>query len=118
MKPVKKFEIDAEPPAMFMERPKASTWQSEAYLKFVRSLPCIITGRKASDTDPVVAHHLIGHGEGKMGGKAHDLFTMPMLASEHQRFHHDPKAWEQQYGSQLQHVKATIKKALDMGAVV
>ncbi|MDO6707951.1 DUF968 domain-containing protein [Photobacterium sp. 1_MG-2023] len=116
-KPVKKLEVDAEPPAMFMARPKANTWKSEAYLKFVRSLPCCVTGRKGSDLDPVVAHHLIGHGEGKMGGKAHDLFTMPMLASEHQKFHHDPKAWEQQYGSQLEYVKATIKKALDMGAV-
>lgn len=117
-KPVKKLVIDAEPPAMFMARPKAITWKSEAYLKFVRSLPCCVTGRKGSDLDPVVAHHLIGHGEGKMGGKAHDLFTMPMLASEHQRFHNDPKAWEQQHGSQLEYVKATIKKALDMGALV
>jgi len=94
-KPVNKLVVDAEPPVMFMARPKASTWKSGAYLKFVRSLPCCVTGRKGCDLDPVVAHHLIGHGEGKMGGKAHELLTMPMLASEHQMFHHDPKVWDQ-----------------------
>ncbi|WP_233357568.1 DUF968 domain-containing protein, partial [Vibrio cholerae] len=63
--------VDDEPPAMFMARPKEITWHSEKYLKFVRSLPCVNTGK----TEGVVAHHLIGHGEGKMGGKTHDLFT-------------------------------------------
>ncbi|BBM66337.1 hypothetical protein VA249_29830 [Vibrio alfacsensis] len=106
--------VDDEPPAMFMARPKEKAWHSEKYLKFVRSLPCVITHK----TEGVVAHHLIGHGEGKMGGKAHDLFTMPLSADEHQRFHHDPKAWEAKNGSQLFYVKQTIKKALELGALV
>jgi hypothetical protein len=106
--------VDDEPPAMLMARPKEITWHSEKYLNFVRSLPCVITGKK----EGVVAHHLIGHGEGKMGGKAHDLFTMPLVADEHRRFHDDPKGWEARHGSQLFYVKQTIKKALELGALV
>ncbi|MGV3000766.1 DUF968 domain-containing protein [Vibrio sp. E150_018] len=112
-----KLIIDDNPPAMHMKRPKQLTWQSEKYLKFIRSLPCCATGRHGTDSDPVVAHHLIGHGEGKMGGKAHDLFTMPMLASVHQEFHHDPKTWEAKHGSQLFFVKQTLKRALDVGVI-
>ena len=117
VKQVVRLVIDDEPPAMFMKRPKELSWRSEKYLKFVRSLPCVVTGRVGTGSDPVVAHHLIGHGEGKMGGKAHDLFTMPMLASVHQEFHHDPKAWEKLHGSQLLYVKQTIKKALDLEGI-
>ncbi len=116
-KPVKTLEVDAEPPALFMARPKPTTWHSAAYLKFVRSLPCVVTGSKGTDTDPVVAHHLILHGEGKMGGKAHDMFTIPIKASEHRKLHDDVDGWEQKHGSQLLHVKNTIKKALDLGAL-
>jgi hypothetical protein len=65
----------------------------------------------------VVAHHLIGHGEGEMGGKTHDLFTMPLTVDEHRRFHDDPKGWEEQNGSQLYWVKQTIKKGLELGAL-
>lgn len=113
---VKKVEliVDDEPPALCMARPKELTWHCEKYLKFVRSLPCVITGK----TTDVVAHHLIGHGEGKTGAKAHDLFTMPLHINEHRRFHDDPKKWEAQHGSQLFYVKQTIKKALDFGALV
>ncbi|MGL6025676.1 MAG: DUF968 domain-containing protein [Vibrio sp.] len=105
--------VDDEPPAMYMTRPKEITWHSERYLKFVRSLPCVVTGK----SDGVVAHHLIGHGEGKMGGKAHDLFVFPLTADEHRKFHDDPKAWELRHGSQLFYVKQTIKKALELGAL-
>ncbi|HAS6161638.1 TPA: DUF968 domain-containing protein [Vibrio vulnificus] len=112
LKAVRLF-VDAEPPAIFMARPKEILWQSESYLKFVRSLPCVITGK----TEGVVAHHLIGHGEGKMGSKTHDLFTMPLTADEHRRFHDDSKGWEAQHGSQLFYVKQTIKRALELGAL-
>ncbi|WP_417536318.1 DUF968 domain-containing protein [Methylophaga sp.] len=117
-KQVVKLTVDDNPPAMHMKRPKQLTWHSEKYLKFVRSLPCCATGRHGTDSDPVVAHHLIGHGEGKMGGKAHDLFTMPMLASVHQEFHHDPKAWEAKFGTQLFFVKQTLKRSLDLGCIL
>ncbi|WP_019277115.1 DUF968 domain-containing protein [Vibrio coralliilyticus] len=108
-----KLIVDDEPPAMFMARPKELTWQSEKYLKFVRSLPCVVSGK----TEGVVAHHLILHGEGKMGSKTHDLFTFPLTADEHRKFHDDPKEWEAKHGSQLFYVKQTIKRALELEAV-
>ncbi|WP_153448746.1 DUF968 domain-containing protein [Vibrio algicola] len=117
-KQVVRLTVNDNPPAMYMKRPKQLNWRSEKYLKFVRSLPCCATGRHGTDSDPVVAHHLIGHGEGKMGGKAHDLFTMPMLASVHQEFHHDPKAWEAKHGSQLFFVKQTLKRVMGLGGIV
>ncbi len=113
VKPVLNLIVDPEPPALFMTRPKEIIWRSEKYIKFVRSLPCVVTGR----TEGIVAHHLIGHGEGKMGGKTHDLFTMPLTADEHRRFHDDPKGWEAKNGSQLMHVKNVLKKALEVGAL-
>ncbi|MFY3328554.1 DUF968 domain-containing protein [Vibrio fluvialis] len=105
--------VDEQPPAMFMARPKEITWHSENYRKFVRALPCVITGK----TEGVVAHHLIGHGEGEMGGKTHDLYTMPLVADEHSRFHDAPQSWDAKHGSQLFCVKQTIKKALELGAL-
>lgn len=116
-KQVVRLIVDDNPPTIHMKRSKQLTWQSEKYLKFVSSLPCCATGRHCIDSDPIVAHHLISHGEGKMGGKAHDLFTMPMLASVHQEFHHDPKAWEAKFGSQLFFVKQTLNRALDLGGI-
>ena len=108
------LNIDEEPPALYMAKPKEITWHNEKYLGFVRTLPCVITGK----TEGVVAHHLIGHGEGKTGGKAHDLFTIPLHADEHRVFHDDPKGWEEKHGSQLFYVKQTISKALQMGALI
>lgn len=116
-KPVLKLSVDEDPPLLYMRKPKATTYTNEAYLAFVRKLPCVVNG-PGTERDPVVAHHLILHGEGKMGGKAHDLFTFPLRASEHRIFHDDPAGWEARHGSQLLHVKDTLKKALDVGAIV
>lgn len=116
-KPVLKLVVDDDPPMLYMRKPKPTTYTSDSYLAFVRKLPCVING-PGTDRDPIVAHHLIGHGEGKMAGKAHDLFTIPMRASEHRKFHDDPKGWESRHGSQLLHLKNTLKKAFDVGAIV
>ncbi|MEK0268275.1 DUF968 domain-containing protein [Vibrio vulnificus] len=115
-KPVLKLSVDEDPPLLYMRKPKLTTYTSEAYLAFVRKLPCVVNG-PATECDPVVAHHLILHGEGKMGGKAHDLFTFPLRASEHRKFHDDPAGWEARHGTQLLHVKNTLRKALDVGAI-
>jgi hypothetical protein len=54
----------------------------EAYLDFVRGLPCCVYGTAA----PSHAHHETGNGRGK-GQKAHDRRTMPMSARAHREFH-------------------------------
>lgn len=69
-------------------------------------------------TEGVVAHHLIGHGEGMMGAKTHDLLTSPLTVEEHHKFHDDPKGWAEKHGSQLFYVKQTIKRASELGVIV
>lgn len=110
--PVTKLTVDDEPPASFMRKPKLLTWQSEKYLKFVRSLPCRQCGQTAG-----IAHHLIQHGEGKMGGKAHDIFTFALCNEHHQELHRGVDTWEHKHGSQLWHVKETVKLAFGMEAL-
>lgn len=34
-------------------------------------------------------HHLIGHGQGGMGTKAHDLFVLPLCRKHHDKLHAD-----------------------------
>ncbi|WP_182036496.1 DUF968 domain-containing protein [Vibrio diabolicus] len=111
-KPVLKLVIDDDPPAMYLRKPKPIRWESEKYLSFVRKLPCRVCGKTAG-----IAHHLIGHGEGKMGSKASDLFTIPLCNEHHQELHRDVHSWECLHGDQLWHVKEIIKKALIVGAV-
>lgn len=110
--PVIKLAVDDEPPASFMRKPKMLTWHSEKYLKFVRTLPCRQCGCEAG-----IAHHLIQHGEGKMGGKAHDIFTFALCNQHHQELHRGVDAWEKAHGTQLWHVKETIKLAFGMEAL-
>tara|TARA_Y100000588_G_scaffold329332_1_gene365439 strand:+ start:4816 stop:5787 length:972 start_codon:yes stop_codon:yes gene_type:complete len=111
-KPVLKLVIDDDPPAMYLRKPKPIRWESEKYLSFVRKLPCRVCGKTAG-----IAHHLIGHGEGKMGSKASDMFTFPLCNEHHQELHRDMNTWERQHGDQLWHVKETINRALVVGAV-
>lgn len=107
-----RFDVDPEPAAMFMARPKLTRWQSEAYLKFVRSQPCVVTGT----IEAVEAHHVIGHRQSGMAMKAHDLMTFPLSHSEHIKLHDNGwQQWERQHGSQLEHVITTINKAAGLG---
>ncbi|HBC3457112.1 TPA: DUF968 domain-containing protein [Vibrio parahaemolyticus] len=111
-KPVLKLVIDDDPPAMYLRKPKPIRWESDKYLSFVRKLPCRVCGKTAG-----IAHHLIGHGEGKMGSKSSDMFTIPLCHEHHQNLHLDMNAWEDQHGDQLWHVKETINRALVVGAI-
>lgn len=107
-----KFDVDPEPAASFMARPKLTRWQNEAYLKFVRSQPCVVTGT----TEAVEAHHVIGHGQSGMAMKTHDLMAFPLSHNEHMKLHDNGwQQWERQHGSQLEHVMATINKAAGLG---
>lgn len=112
-KPVRTLTVDDDPPARYFRRPKAQRWESAKYLAYVRRLPCRCCGKEAG-----IAHHLIGHGEGKMGAKASDLFVIPLCNEHHQLLHKDVNAWESQYGDQLWHMKEVQKQALEVyGAI-
>ena len=93
---IKKIKLDPESPESFMLRPKMKRWESEKYIQWVKNQPCVCCGKQADDP-----HHIIGHGQGKMGGKAHDIFTIPLCRKHHNELHQNVEIWEQKYGSQL-----------------
>lgn len=66
-----------------------SRWRSEAYLAWVRSLPCCVCGAPAN-----AVHHLIGIWQmGGMGLKAPDSMAMPVCDGPgdtcHRRIHNE-----------------------------
>ncbi|WP_273827083.1 DUF968 domain-containing protein [Providencia rettgeri] len=95
-KPVLNLTINPEPPASLMLKPKLQRWINDNYLQWVKSQPCCVCNSIAHE-----AHHLIGHGQGGMGTKAHDLFTIPLCRIHHSELHKDPNGWEREHGSQL-----------------
>lgn len=83
------------------------------YLRWVKSLPSVLSGLPADD-----AHHLIGHGYGGMGTKVSDYWTFPLTRTEHDELHRIGwKEWEAMYGSQWQHVAETMLRAKREGVL-
>lgn len=95
-KPIKKINVDPESPESFMLRPKLKRWECEKYTQWVKMQPCVCCGKQADDP-----HHIIGYGQGKMGSKAHDIFTLPLCRFHHNELHADVEEWENKYGSQI-----------------
>lgn len=95
-KPVLALKIDDEPPASFMRIPKRQRWESKKWLKWVKSQQCCGCGSSADDP-----HHIIGHGQGGMGTKAHDLFTIPLCRACHDALHADMHKWEAEHENQI-----------------
>ncbi|PZY71514.1 hypothetical protein DIV12_28135 [Escherichia coli] len=91
-------EKTAESPESFMKRPKRRRWVNEKYTRWVKTQPCACCGKPADDP-----HHLIGHGHGQggMGTKSHDIFTLPLCREHHNELHADPLAFEEKHGSQV-----------------
>ena len=111
-KAAKVLVIDPEPPKSFLKLPKRERWESKAYLRWVKSQPCVICGIQADD-----AHHIIGHGQGGMGTKAHDLFTNPLCREEHDALHRAPSRWEEEHGTQIEVWFRFIDHSLSIGAI-
>ena len=95
-KAIKVLKIDPEPPQAFMKIPKRHRWVNPKYLQWVKSQPCVCCGVRADDP-----HHIIGHGQGGMGTKAHDLLTIPLCRQHHDDLHRDMSRWEAEHGSQV-----------------
>lgn len=91
---------------------KTPPFRSGFYLRWVKSLTCVASGQPADDP-----HHVIGHGQGKMGSKASDLFTIPLTREQHDALHRDVGEWERQYGSQWAHVAKTLELAVREGVL-
>lgn len=74
----------------------------------------VLCSRQGWADDP---HHLIGHNQGGMGTKAHDIFTSPLCRQHYDEFHRDPRAWAKMYESQLLHVVRTIDVVLGLRVI-
>lgn len=109
-KPVLNLTIDPEPPASFMLKPKLKRWESTKYLQWVKSQPCCACGSIADD-----AHHIIGHGQGGMATKSHDLFTIPLCRVHHRNLHDDQKGWEAKHGSQVILLFRFLDRSIGLG---
>lgn len=111
-KPVVSLLVDAEPPLSFIPRPKPMYWSSAAYLRWVKTQECCACGKPADDP-----HHVIGYGQGKMGGKAHDMLVIPLCRFCHNELHADMWTWERAHGPQALHLQRTLDLALKLGAL-
>jgi len=60
---------------------KKKIWRSEKYRTHVRSLPCVICGRKA------VAHHMRIDGNAGTSIKPSDAFCLPLCQNHHDKGH-------------------------------
>lgn len=106
------LRIDPETPESFMLRPKRRRWENPTYTRWVKAQRCACCNNPADDP-----HHVIGHGQGGMGTKAHDLFVLPLCRAHHDELHRDPVAFEAKYGSQLTLLFRFIDHALAIGAI-
>ncbi|WP_109402775.1 DUF968 domain-containing protein [Proteus terrae] len=113
IKPVINVTVDPEPPASFLLKPKMHRWENSQWLQWVKTQPCCVCGQQADDP-----HHIIGHGMGGMGTKAHDLFTIPLCRQHHDELHRDPKLWEANYGNQIELLFSFLNRSLGIGALV
>ncbi|WP_333780296.1 DUF968 domain-containing protein, partial [Escherichia coli] len=86
-KKVLALKVEPESPESFMLRPKRRRWVNEKYTRWVKTQPCACCGKPADDP-----HHLIGHGQGGMSTKAHDLFVLPLCRKHHDELHADNSA--------------------------
>lgn len=112
VKKVLTLKIDDEPPASFMRIPKRQRWESKKWLKWVKSQQCCGCGSSADDP-----HHIIGHSQGGMGTKAHDLFTIPLCRDCHNSLHADMHAWEAEYGNQVALWFHFMDRSIGIGAL-
>lgn len=106
------LRIDPETPESFMLRPKRRRWENPTYTRWVKAQRCACCNNPADDP-----HHVIGHGQGGMGTKAHDLFVLPLCRAHHDELHRDPVAFEAKYGSQLTLLFRFLDHALAIGVL-
>lgn len=112
VKKVVSVKVDPESPESFMLRPKRRRWENDKYTRWVKSQQCSCCNNPADDP-----HHLIGHGQGGMGTKAHDLFVIPLCRAYHDELHADPVAFEAKHGDQLVLLFRFLDRALEIGVL-
>ncbi|WP_317180066.1 DUF968 domain-containing protein [Lelliottia amnigena] len=112
VKKIVSVKVNPESPESFLLRPKRQRWVNDKYTRWVKAQPCVCCNQQADDP-----HHLIGHGQGGMGTKAHDLFVIPLCREHHDELHADPVAFEAKYGDQLVLLFRFLDRALAIGVL-
>ncbi|HEJ8096336.1 TPA: DUF968 domain-containing protein, partial [Serratia marcescens] len=106
------FKVDPEVPGAFVLRPKKTRAEDSKYTRWVKTRPCCGCGARSDDP-----HHIIGHGQGGMGTKAHDFFTIPLCRKCHDALHEDMAAWEAEHGSQVELLFEFLDFSFGIGAI-
>lgn len=104
--------VDPEAPSTFFARPKRIRWVSPDFLTWVKTQACMCCGQSADD-----AHHLIGWGQGGVGTKAHDIFTIPLCRKHHRQLHENPRTFEREYGTQPELIIKLLDRAYALGVL-
>jgi len=112
VKQVITLQADPESPESYMARPKRKRWVNEKYTRWVKAQSCACCNKPADDP-----HHIIGHGQGGMGTKAHDLFVIPLCRAHHDELHRSPSDFEEKYGSQIELLFRFLDHAIAVGVI-
>ncbi|MDE1188219.1 MAG: DUF968 domain-containing protein [Pantoea sp.] len=112
VKAVISLAIDPESPESFMKRPKRRRLENEKYTRWVKAQTCACCNNPADDP-----HHIIGHGQGGMGTKAHDLFVIPLCRAHHDELHRNPGEFENKYGSQTELLLRFLDHVISIGVI-
>ncbi|MDA8487462.1 DUF968 domain-containing protein [Kluyvera sp. Awk 3] len=110
--PLVSVAVEPEAPATFFARPKRIRWTNPAFIKWVKTQPCVCCGKPSDDP-----HHLIGWGQGGTATKAHDIFTLPLCRRHHDQLHHDRIKFEQEFGLQPVLIVQLLDRAFALGVL-
>lgn len=83
--------------------------RSKKYLKWLSTLPCANCG---AENDTIVPHHVIGVGNGIMGGKAGDDEAVPLCYICHADIHSAGSDKSQQWEWLARTLKEAIKEGI------
>lgn len=92
--------------------------KSPAYLQFVSTLPCCVSGKR-----PVTVHHMVGHGLEGQGTKTSDLLAIPLAPEYHLPGYPEGihamgmRAWETKFDDQRIYVMQTLFEAVARGVL-
>ena len=112
IKPALRLQVDGDPAAEYMRRPKMIRLELPEYTLWVKRQPCCGCGEPSDDP-----HHIINHGFGGTATKACDLLVIPLCRRCHSRLHDNVSKWEEQNGSQLLWLARTLSRASGIGAI-
>jgi hypothetical protein len=89
----------------------APALRSADWLQYVRSLPCVVTGRHGC-----VAHHIVGGRYSTL--KTSDFLAIPLADAEHKLLHdHGWRTWELAHGDQLHYSLRTLEQGIRDGVL-